>query len=932
MLHRSGAVVAALFAAAGAVLGTPCRAQAGGAEPPPRDEARAADERATKKDSYYYYGPNGLWKVWNDDKNPDAAAQRLGRDTWIHWTWGNQKFLRKVSVLAGDLPAPVSVDFFRVLDSRNRKTRFRDLGLINEPNCVENDQPDEYGLYLDKWEGDPYDYYPGNPKYREKYPGKYPGRDDPIDDREYGRPSGIVGLRLFPNKQFRKESWNLEEYFKNPGKVEPPYLVGFSCALCHIAFDPANPPKDPANPRWENLAANVGNQYFREGELFFGKGRVVLGDKNPDPRTADPYKARGLLDHDFLYQYAATQQPGTSETSRISYDFLNNPNTMNVISNLKYRPTFKEHAPSGKEVDAMHVLKDGSDSVGLRWALMRVPINIGCEGEYWLDRLNNPATGRRQRPFRIAEVVAAFPDKDRAAAAEALGLDVQPITAERLGELKTRFTSAYGDEPFGWDWAEAWRRAPALEKYLASYTPARLEDAAHAANEEDAKAAAAARPAHDEHWLRGGVLFLQECARCHSSKPAPKINNDGEREAALIDFLKENYLADDRRYPVTDPDLGTNMARALGTNAVDGDIWAEFSSREYKALPPLGRIPLDAPVFPPQAPLPDSVKAPIHIDFEPPGGGRGYYRTPSLAAMWATAPYLHNNAVGDYYVVKPDGTKAMFPNAGGRVGERRPDGSWVDYAIDVSGEGRLRMFEDGVDKLLNPEHRHRWVKRTAAESTFIPDLDNAVPQFLRSVGRDALRRELEAWLEANQVGGELADPVLRAADRAFDRIAPGLLDDVKVTLPVGWAALQEKLHDRADRAFDLAFDLALDDLKARLAKKVPPEKLAPLAQLKPAARQAFLRRVDGLVKDLGEAAVLKVPAGSPVNLYANLNSSAGVYAALAHVRYRDDPRGLATALLELSDCPDLVEDKGHLYGTRLKDEEKKDLITFLKSL
>ena len=31
-------------------------------------------------------------------------------------------------------------------------------------------------------------------------------------------------------------------------------------------------------------------------------------------------------------------------------------------------------------------------------------------------------------------------------------------------------------------------------------------------------------------------------------------------------------------------------------------------------------------------------------------------------------------------------------------------------------------------------------------------------------------------------------------------------------------------------------------------------------------------------------------------------------------------------------APDLVEDKGHLYGTRLKDEEKKALIAFLKSL
>ncbi|HEV3447869.1 MAG TPA: hypothetical protein VG099_24745, partial [Gemmataceae bacterium] len=114
-----------------------------------------ADERGQKPDSFLYYGPNGLWKYWHDPANMQASSQRLGRDTWIHWTWGNQKFLRKVAVLAGQLPVPISSDFFRALDSRNHGTRFRDLGFINEPNCEQNNQPDEYGFYLDIWKGDP---------------------------------------------------------------------------------------------------------------------------------------------------------------------------------------------------------------------------------------------------------------------------------------------------------------------------------------------------------------------------------------------------------------------------------------------------------------------------------------------------------------------------------------------------------------------------------------------------------------------------------------------------------------------------------------------------------------------------------------------------------------------------------------------------------
>src|SRR5260370_17644246 len=372
-------------------------------DPPPRPDP-ANDDRAKHEDSYYYYGPNNLWQYWHDPANKDAPSQRLGRDTWIHWTWGNQKVLRHASVLAGNLPVPVCIDSFRLLDSRNRGTRFRDLGLINEPNCERSEKPDQCGLYLDKWKGDKYypaDYDLETGAYKERYAENVRSTSSdgkgPVALRHFGRPSGVVGLRLFKNQIFDKDKWDLKEYFKNPGKVEPPYLVGFSCAFCHIAFDPKNPPNDPEAPRWENLAANIGNQYLREGELFLGRGRITFGDKNPDPKAPnDPYKTRGLDARDFLYHYAATQQPGTSETSRFSYAFINNPNPLTPLWGIAYRPKFTEHTPWGlMRTDAWHALKDGADAVGPEWALMRVPINIGCEGDYWIDQLFTPATGRR---------------------------------------------------------------------------------------------------------------------------------------------------------------------------------------------------------------------------------------------------------------------------------------------------------------------------------------------------------------------------------------------------------------------------------------------------------------------------------------------------------------------------------------------------------
>ena len=72
--------------------------------------------------------------------------------------------------------------------------------------------------------------------------------------------------------------------------------------------------------------------------------------------------------------------------------------------------------------------------------------------------------------------------------------------------------------------------------------------------------------------------------------------------------------------------------------------------------------------------------------YDMPAGGRGYHRTPSLVAMWATAPYFHNNALG------------KFTN-------------------DPSVEGRMAAFDDAVRKLLWPERRE---ERTCKEEWGLP--------------------------------------------------------------------------------------------------------------------------------------------------------------------------------------------------------------------
>jgi hypothetical protein len=190
---------------------------------------------------------------------------------------------------------------------------------------------------------------------------------------------------------------------------------------------------------------------------------------------------------------------------------------------------------------------------------------------------------------------------------------------------------------------------------------------------------------------RGKVVFAETCARCHSSKapePAPGLDPDGcngkdyldcwnnywawtetdefkgKMRAIVLanDFLDNNYLSAEFRVPVTL--LHTNACSPLATNALGGNIWDNFSSHSYKDLPSAGEITWYHPV----TGEPHRYKLPA--------GGRGYTRPPSLVSLWSTAPFLLNNTVGTF------------------------DGSG-------SVEGRLRSFQDSIEKMLWPEKRER---------------------------------------------------------------------------------------------------------------------------------------------------------------------------------------------------------------------------------
>ncbi|MGV2480264.1 UNVERIFIED_CONTAM: hypothetical protein IGO34_26035, partial [Salmonella enterica subsp. enterica serovar Weltevreden] len=94
--------------------------------------------------------------------------------------------------------------------------------------------------------------------------------------------------------------------------------------------------------------------------------------------------------------------------------------------------------------------------------------------------------------------------------------------------------------------------------------------------------------------------------------------------------------------------IGTNMCRAMHDNHNQGHIWEEFASLTYQQTPSPGSVPQVLNRMIPG--LGGRVIGEKKIE-----GGPGYLRNISLLSVWATAPFLHNNAVGELTYLKDGG-------------------------------------------------------------------------------------------------------------------------------------------------------------------------------------------------------------------------------------------------------------------------------------
>ncbi len=603
-------------------------------------------------------------------------AEIQGRNTWLVWTAGNDRLWNQLIYNSAG-----ALDFLKILSTNpnlppklGRDTRWEYLGLVNDP-CFEKatgPDPQRWGLWLDKRSAD---CQPDPFENAQKYPGVQIGargkavgpKGEKLDvGSYYGYETGIVGLRLFPNPDFDEKAannWAPDKYYKDPNyyndkNLVRPYRVGMSCGFCHVGPNPLKPPKDPNNPKWENLSSNVGAQYFWIDRIFYWEA-----DKS-----------------NFIWQLFHTSRPGSLDTSFVSTDNINNPRTMNALYLLgdrleharrwgketlaggqKNNKQFNDFIPEGRltkyfqppdTVWTPRVLKDGSDSVGALGALNRVYLNIGTFSEEWLLHFNALVGGKPITPIEISVA---------------------------------RKNSAY--------FAATEAQTPAMALFFLKTTgPHHLEDLRR--TDPDARKALEADDALVPH---GKEIFGERCARCHSSKlPTPppdvaaiaidagqgcagknyldcwnkywqwtKTQEFRDKMTAMVkqpDFLEHNYLSSELRIPVTL--MQTNACSPLATNALAGNIWDNFSSQSYKDLPSVGGITWYHPYT-------GEAKT-----YKMPAGGRGYTRPPSLISLWSTAPFLLNNSVGE-------------------------------FNPDPSVKGRLASFQNSIEQMLWPEKRDK---------------------------------------------------------------------------------------------------------------------------------------------------------------------------------------------------------------------------------
>ena len=242
---------------------------------------------------------------------PEAVRQAAirGQNMWIAWTGGNDRFWDWAAQNAiGSFDLLKIISSYRTQDEGRRQAygrdnRFRYLGLSNEPCFAAPTGPDpkHFGLWIDQRDAscgpdplastDPKTGYPGvrlgargelmegsdgkPTRAARDFPSSTEGGRLPVGSY-YGEPTGVVGLRLFPNSRFRRRGTGplgSEPVLRGPDLLQRPKARSPLPGRHVMRVLPRRsqshpPPRDVEKPDWSELASNPGAQYFWVDRIF----------------------------------------------------------------------------------------------------------------------------------------------------------------------------------------------------------------------------------------------------------------------------------------------------------------------------------------------------------------------------------------------------------------------------------------------------------------------------------------------------------------------------------------------------------------------------------------------------------------------------------------------------------------------------------------
>jgi hypothetical protein len=162
--------------------------------------------------------------------------------------------------------------------------------------------------------------------------------------------------------------------------------------------------------------------------------------------------------------------------------------------------------------------------------------------------------------------------------------------------------------------------------------------------------------------------------------------------------VRKDFLGNDAPTPANE--VGTFRCRALHSNHVAGHLYSEYGSETLRSR---------------------SVVADIPERGENKDNGRGYYRNISLLNVWATAPFMHNNAIGPEVCGKPknaenDFFRSRYVDASGKLVDPQPQCTVYDPSV----AGRLDLYKRSMHELLHP--KERGIKQTLTDYDVVVDI------------------------------------------------------------------------------------------------------------------------------------------------------------------------------------------------------------------